>query len=95
MTSILLRGTRGLVSLIVSLHVLLLRLTTTLADRRVAKHDSRVRTAQKGVEFAQQALRYARLSVREFRDEHAKATVNARNIRLGADAEARFYGRSL
>ena len=95
MTSLLLRGTRALVSLIVSLHVLLLRFTTVLADRKVAKHGKRVRQAQNGVEFARQALQYARLSVREFKDQHIAATNDARNTRVAADAECKFFGRSL
>lgn len=95
MTSLLLRGTRALVSLIVSLHVLLLRFTTVLADRKVAKQDKRVRQAQNGVEFARQALQYARLSVREFKDQHIIAQNEARNTRVAADAECKFFGRSL
>ena len=95
MTSLLLRGTRALVSLIVSLHVLLLRFTTVLADRKVAKYDKRVRQAQNDVEFARQALSHAKLSVREFRDQHIIAQNEARNTRIAADAECKFFGRSL
>lgn len=95
MTYILLRGTRALVSLIVSIHVLLLRFTTTVADRKVAKVSKRVETAQNGVEFARQALQYAKLSVREFKDQHIIAQNEARNTRVAADAECKFFGRSL
>ena len=93
--NILLRGTRALVSLIVSLHVLLLRYTTVVADRKVAKASKRVATAQGGVEFARQALNYAKLSVREFKDAQTAATNDARVTRVAADAECRFYGRDL
>jgi hypothetical protein len=95
MTFYLLRGTRALVSLIVSIHVLLLRFTTTLADRKVAKVSKRVETAQNGVEFARQALQYAKLSVREFKDQHIAVQNDAKNTRIAADAECKFFGRSL
>lgn len=95
MTSTLLRGTRALVSLIVSIHVLLLRFTTTLADRKVAKVSKRVENAQNGVEFARQALTYAKLSVREFKDQHIAVQNDAKNTRIAADAECKFFGRSL
>jgi len=95
MTKFLLRATRAAVSLIVSLHVLLLRFTTTLADRKVVKHVKRVETAQNGVAFARQALNYAKLSVREFKDQHRIAINDAAQTRVAADAEAKFLGRSL
>jgi predicted secreted acid phosphatase len=91
----ILRATRALVALIVSAHVLLLRLTTTFADKKVAKAHGRVATAQSGVEFAYQALDYAKLSVREFKDAKRIAENDAKNIRIAADAECKFYGRSL
>lgn len=95
MTSLLLRATRFLVSAIVSLHVILLRFTTTLADRKVAKVSTRVATAQSGVEFAREALSYAKLSVREFKDQYIAAQNDAKNTRIAADAECKFFGRSL
>lgn len=93
--STILRVTRWLVSLIVSLHVLLLRYTTVAADRKVAKQKGKVEQAERGVEFARQALSYARLSVREFKDAHAECCNNAKATRIAADAECKFYGRSL
>lgn len=95
MTKIALRLTRSLVSAIVSLHVLLLRFTTTLADRNVAKSAKRVDTAQSGVEFARQALNYAKLSVREFKDQHIAVQNDAKQTRIAADAECKFLGRDL
>jgi hypothetical protein len=95
MTKFLLRATRFLVSSIVSLHVLLLRFTTVLADRKVASHGKKVEAAVAGVDFARQALQYAKLSVREFKDKHIAVQNDAKQTRIAADAEAKFLGRDL
>lgn len=90
-----LRVTRSVVALVVSAHVMLLRYTTVQADRKVAKAHGRIETAQNGVEFARQALSYAKLSVREFKDAKIAVENDAKNTRIAADAECKFYGRSL
>lgn len=93
--SSLLRLTRAAVGLVVSMHVYLLRLTTALADRKVARAAGRVQEAERGVEFAVQAVKYARISVREFKDARRIAENDAKNARIAAEAEASFYGREL
>lgn len=95
MVSSILRLTRFVVGLAVSLHVMLLRSTTAIADRKVAKCCNKVDDSIKGLEFARQAVTYARLSVRKFKDARRIAENDARNVRIAAEAEAQFYGRDL
>jgi multidrug resistance efflux pump len=91
----ILRATRWLVALIISAHVSGLRANANLADRKAAKAGKRTEQARAGLRFAQDAVRYARINVREFRSAEAVAQAEARNCRVGCDAEARYLGREL
>jgi len=91
----ILRATRYLAALIVSIHIAILSRTVAGADRKVAKCQQRVNNAREGVRLAQEAVRGLRTAVREERDKEVAATNDARNLRIAADAEARVWGRSL
>lgn len=91
----LLRVTRYLVSLLISLHIVTLRGTVRVADRKCASRAKRIAVAQSGLDAARRMVEYAKVTVREFKDSHIIAVNNAKNTRIAADAEAKFHGRSL
>jgi len=91
----LLRFTRFLVTLLVSLHTSALRLHARLSERQAAKAAKRVADAKEGVIRAQEMVKYARLNVSEYKVQETAIANNARDCRIAADAECRFYGRTL
>lgn len=91
----LLRATRWLVALIVSAHVALLRCTAAISEGKARKACQRTDQARAGLRFAQDAVRYARVNVAEFREAEIRAQADARNTKVAAEAECKYWGREL
>lgn len=90
-----LRATRFITALFVSLHVSALRASVKLADLKDTKAQARTDQARTCLLYAQDMVRYARQSVLDFRDDEIIAGNVAKNARLAADAEAKYWGREL
>lgn len=95
MVSFLLRATRWVVSVMIALHVKLLRIQALGADKVVAKAAKNVAIAERGEDHAREALAIAKVNVREFNDKLVDARVRQESIRIACDAECQHYGHSL
>jgi len=91
----ILRATRWLVALIVSAHVACLRSHCKLADRKVAKSVKNVDYARALLAASQDTVRHVRQQLRSTKNDHIIVIKDAANVRIAADAEAKFWGRDL
>jgi len=91
----ILQATRWLVALIVSMHVVCLRSHCKLADRKVAKSIKNVDYARALLAASQDTVRVVRSQLRDSKVEATVVQREAGNVRIAADAEAKFWGRDL